>query len=260
MKKLADRVALVTGGGTGIGRAIALLFAEEGADVCVMGRRKEPLELVVAEIEQMGRRGIASPGDISSEEDVRRAVERAVEELGKLDVLVNNASIVGEVAPVEQLHRTQWDEALAINLTGSVLCCREAIPHLKRSGGGTIVNVSSNVGRRGFPNRAPYACSKWAMQGLTQTLALELGSSGVRVNGICPGPVLTERLKGAMSKMAKARGETPEAVQREWESQAPLGRFATEQECAKAALFFASEDSSGTTGQSLNVTAGALMS
>ena len=125
--------------------------------------------------------------------------------LGGLDVLVNNASIVGQVGPVEDLDLGSWNQALAVNLTGAMLCCREAIPHLRR-GGGTIVNISSNVGRRGFPNRAPYVCAKWALQGLTQTLALELAGSGVRVNAVCPGPVLTERLLGSMAQMAAARG------------------------------------------------------
>lgn len=258
--KLEGRVALITGGGTGIGRTIAITFAREGADIALAGRRSKPLEEVTAEVRAHGRKAIAIPCDISSEEEVEAMVERIAEELGGVDVLINNASVVGQVAPVEQLDMQEWDKALAINLTGAVLCARAGIKHLKESAGGAIVNVSSNIGRRGFPNRAPYVCSKWAMQGLTQTLALELGQYNVRVNAICPGPILTDRLKSAMDKMARTRGISVEEVHREWVADSPLGRFATVQECADAALYFASDDSSGSTGQSLNVTAGALMS
>lgn len=260
MGKLDGRVALVTGGGTGIGRAIALLFANEGADVCVIGRRERPLASTAAEIREIGNRVLYLPTDIASAEGIRFSVTKTVEQLGALDVLVNNASVVGQVGPVEDTDLDEWNKALAINLTGTMLCCRESIPFLRQSKAGAIVNVSSNVGRRGFPNRAPYVASKWAMQGLTQTLAHELGPDGIRVNAICPGPVMTERLEGSMRKMAEVRHVTADAVKAEWEAQAALGRFATSEECAKAALFFASGDSSGTTGQALNVTAGALIS
>ena len=137
--------------------------------------------------------------------------------------------------------------------------CREAVKVMIRQKSGNILNVSSNVGRRGFANRAPYVCSKWAMHGFSQTLALETAKDGIRVNTICPGPVLTDRLRGSMEKMAAARGITAAEVQQEWESQSPMGRFATTDECAKIALFLVSDDSSAMTGQALNVTAGMMM-
>ena len=258
MGKLAGKAALITGGGSGIGRGIALRFAREGAAMAICGRRQPQLDGVRAEIEAFGGRCVALPVDLGVEAAVERMVEAAATALGGLDVLVNNASVVGQVGPVEQLDLALWNQALAINLTGTVLCCREAIPHLKR-GGGTIVNISSNVGRRGFRNRASYVCSKWAMHGLTQTLALELAESGVRVNAVCPGPVLTERLLGSMERMATARGISSTDVQREWEAESPMGRFATIEECAQVALFLACEDSSAMTGQALNVTAGVIM-
>ena len=183
--KLAGRAALITGGGTGIGRGIALRFVREGAAVALCGRREGPLAGACAEIESAGGRCVVLQGDIGVEADVRRIVAGAAAALGGLDVLVNNASVVGQVGPVEELDLRRWNAALAVNLGGAMLCCREAIPHLKR-GGGTIVNISSNVGRRGFRNRAPYVCAKWALHGLTQTLALELAGSGVRVNAVCP--------------------------------------------------------------------------
>jgi NAD(P)-dependent dehydrogenase (short-subunit alcohol dehydrogenase family) len=258
MAKLQGKVALVTGGGTGIGRAIALLFAEEGADVAICGRRAAEIEAVAGEIRACGRRACAITGDIGNESDVRRIVSETARELTHLDILINNASIVGQVGPVEDLDLVQWNQALAINITGAMLCCREAIPHLKGAGG-TIVNISSNVGRRGFPNRAPYVCSKWALHGLTQTLALEVAQFGIRVNAVCPGPVATERLEGSMKKMAVARGVDVKQIQHEWEKESPMGRFATERECAMVTLFLACADSSAMTGQALNVTAGVVM-
>jgi NAD(P)-dependent dehydrogenase (short-subunit alcohol dehydrogenase family) len=256
--KLDSRVALITGGGTGIGRDIALLFAREGADVAVCGRRREPLQRVADEVRALGRRALAVAGDVGGEDDVRRIVEATAAELGGPHVLVNNASVVGQVGPVESLDLADWNAALAINITGVMLCCRETLRYMKRTGG-AIVNVSSNVGRRGFPNRAPYVCSKWALHGLTQTLALETARYGIRVNAICPGPVMTERLQGSMAKMAAARGISVEEVRREWEAESPMGRFATRGECAKVTLFLACEDSSAMTGQALNVTAGVIM-
>ena len=256
--KLAGKAALITGGGSGIGRGIALRFAAEGAAVALCGRREGPLAGVCAEIESAGGRCVVLQGDIGVEPNVQRIVAGAAATLGGLDVLVNNASVVGQVDPVEALDLGRWNAALAVNLTGAMLCCREAIPHLKR-GGGTIVNISSNVGRRGFRNRAPYVCAKWALHGLTQTLALELAGSGVRVNAVCPGPVLTERLLGSMAQMAAARGIGSEEVQREWEAESPMGRFATIEECAQVTLFLAGDDSSAMTGQALNVTAGVIM-
>ena len=256
--KLAGRAALITGGGSGIGRGIALRFAAEGAAIAICGRRVAPLADACTAIESAGGRCVVLQGDIGVEGDVRRIVGGAAAALGGLDVLVNNASVVGQVGPVEELDLGRWNEALAVNLSGAMLCCREAISHLKR-GGGAIVNISSNVGRRGFRNRAPYVCAKWALHGLTQTLALELAGSGVRVNAVCPGPVLTERLLGSMEEMAAARGLTSAEVQREWEAESPMGRFATIEECAQVTLFLACDDSSAMTGQALNVTAGVIM-
>jgi NAD(P)-dependent dehydrogenase (short-subunit alcohol dehydrogenase family) len=176
------------------------------------------------------------------------------------DILVNNASIVGQVAPVRELDLQEWNRCMAINLTGTMLMSGEALRPMIRQQSGNIINISSNVGKRGLKNRAPYVCSKWAVLGLTQTLALETAEFGIRVNAICPGPVLTERLRGAMEQMAEARGMTVEEIAKEWTSESPMKRFVTVEEVAKTALFLASGDSSSLTGQSLNVSAGAYMS
>lgn len=259
MKKLENRTALITGGGTGIGRAIAHEFAREGAKIVLCARRLAPLTSTVAELESQGTEAIAISIDQAIETDCIRAVQETVDSFGRLDILVNNASSVGQVGPVVGLEVQAWEETLRVNLTGLMVMCREAVKVMSRQRNGNILNVSSNVGRRGFANRAPYVCSKWAMHGLTQTLALETARDGIRVNTICPGPVMTDRLRGSMEKMAAARGITSEEVQREWEKESPMGRFATAEECAKVALFLVSDDSSAMTGQALNVTAGVVM-
>jgi NAD(P)-dependent dehydrogenase (short-subunit alcohol dehydrogenase family) len=259
MSSLKDKVALITGAGVGIGRDTALLFADEGADVAICGRRLEPIQKTAADIEAKGRRALAIQADQSIEDDVRRMVDETVAKLGRLDILMNNASIVGQVAPVAELDLAQWNEAMAINLTGVMLCCREALRYMIPQGEGVIVNVSSAAGRRGFANRSPYASSKWAMHGFNQTLALEVAEQGIRVNAFCPGPVMTERLRRAMEQMSEVRGITFDELVDEWHEKAPMKRFATTEECAQLALFLASDASSGMTGQAINVTAGALM-
>lgn len=259
MKKLADKVALITGGGTGIGRAIALKFATEGATVAICARRARTLADTLRELEAAGAAAKAIVMDQAIEADCIRTVRETVEAFGRLDILVNNAAAVGQVGPVASLEVAAWEDAMRTNLTGLMVMCREAVKAMTPRKSGCIVNVSSNVGRRGFAHRAPYVCGKWAMHGLTQTLALETAGDGIRVNTICPGPILTDRLIGAMAKMAAARGVTPEEVRREWEGQSPMGRFATVEECAAVALFLASADSSAMTGQALNVTAGMIM-
>lgn len=258
-QELKGKVALITGGGTGIGRAIALMLADHGADVAVCGRSAGPLEETVQLVQNRGRRGLAVLADIGNEQDVKNMMSRIVSELGGLDILINNASIVGQVGPVVETDLTQWEQCLRINLTGTMLCSREAIPHIAARGGGAIVNVSSNVGRRGYPNRAPYVCTKWAQIGLTQTLAHELAPHNIRVNAICPGPVMTARLERSMKEMSGKRGISTDDLHEEWANQSPMKRFATEEECAKVTLFLVTDASSAMTGQALNVTCGMMM-
>lgn len=256
MNKLEHKVALITGGGSGIGKEIACLFISEGAEVIICGRQEEKLKAAISELSPACKYYVA---DIGKENDIFSMFNWIQNTFHRLDVLVNNASVVGQVAPVEETDLSCWEDTLRINLTGTMLCCREAIKLMKRQGCGTIVNVSSNTGRRGFRNRAPYVCSKWAMHGLTQTIALETAEYGIRANCICPGPVMTKRLKDSIRQQAFTRGLTSEEIISEWTAESPMKRFVTIEECAKTALFLACEDSSGMTGQALNVTAGVIM-
>lgn len=258
-KKLQDQTAIITGGGTGIGRGIALEFARHGARIVVTGNVADDLVETVGLIKSAGGEAHYIVADHSREADGVRAVAETIDWYGQLDILINNAAVVGQVGPVSTLDVAQWDACFSVNLTGVMVMCRQAAQVMAPQGHGAIVNVSSNVARRGMANRAPYVCSKWALNGLGQTLALELAPHNIRVNTICPGPVLTARLERAIAQISEARNIAAEDVIAEWESESPMGRFVTVEECAKVVLFLVTDDSSAMTGQALNATAGALM-
>ena len=260
MGKLEGECALISGGGTGIGKEIALLFAVEGANIAICGRRMEKLQDTKKAVEALGRKCEAVSGDIGVEADVVRIVSHTVKCLGAVTILVNNASVVGQVAPLVETDLEEWNDAYRINITGTMLCMREALKYMIPARKGNIVNVSSITGRMGYKNRASYGSSKWAMNGLTQIAAKEVGELGIRVNAICPGPIMTERLEGSIVRQARARNMTAAELEKEWGEDCALKRLATAEECARVTLFLACDDSAGMTGQALNVTAGAFMS
>jgi NAD(P)-dependent dehydrogenase (short-subunit alcohol dehydrogenase family) len=171
---------------------------------------------------------------------------------------VNNAGINGNAQLVSEMPLDSWNRTIGTNLTGTMLVTRELTPFLIAARG-RIVNTASNVARRGLPYRADYVASKWALLGLTQTLALELASSGVRVNAVCPGPVEVDRIEQVMASHAQAEGRSIEEVRHAWESDSPMGRFIQPVEVANVIAFLASDESSAMTGQALNVTAGVIM-
>ncbi len=241
---LDGQVALVTGGGSGIGAAVARRFAAEGASVAVMGRRAEPLEQVATETG-----GLAVPGDVASEDDVARAVRVSVERFGGLDIVVNNAGS-GSVG---------WHETLAVNAVGPALVAEAAIPHLVERRG-AIVNVSSIAGLVAGSTGAEYAASKAALIQLTRTLAVRLGPDGVRANAVCPGWVRTPLADRAMGKLAESRGlESSDDGYRLAGSAIPLRRVAEPHEIAAACLFLASREASFVTGAVLVVDGGSTV-
>ncbi len=190
--QLEHRVALVTGGGEGIGRASAILMAREGAKVAVLGRTPEPLHQVVAEIEAAGGEAIVIQADISKADEMERAVEWIVERWGRLDVVFANAGVNGVWAPLDELEPEEWERTVSINLTGTFLTVKYAVPHLRKRGGSVIVTSSVN-GTRMFSNTGAtaYACTKAAQVAFAKMTALELAPSKVRVNVICPGAIDT---------------------------------------------------------------------
>jgi len=254
--RLKDRVAIITGGGTGIGRATALAFSSEGASVVVAARNLPNLEDVARQIESKGGKAMPVKTDVADEEQVRRMVERAIGEYGRIDILVNNSGIVGPIANVADLELEDWNQTMAINLTGAMLCSREVLKDMIPRQSGNIINMSSLNGKQGMVSRSAYVSSKWAMNGFTQTLSMEVGKYNIWVNAIAPGTVEGERARNALKEMARVRGLPVDEIARQQASRASLERFVTPEEVAWTAVFLASDESAGITGQVISVDAG----
>jgi NAD(P)-dependent dehydrogenase (short-subunit alcohol dehydrogenase family) len=241
---LSGKVAIVTGASSGIGRSTAALFAREGASVVLAGRRRAALDELVGEIRAQGGRATALAGDVTDEHFAEALVERATSEFGGVDVALNNAATLGDLAvPLTDLPRSQWEDTLATNLTSAFLGAKHQIPAMLKRSGGSLIFTSSFVGHTvGFPQMAPYAASKAALIGLTQALAAEYGARNVRVNALLPG--------GTDTPMTRTFADTPDAVASVKNLHA-LKRLADPEEIAKSALYLASDLSSFTTGTAL---------
>lgn len=250
MTRLAGKVALITGGGTGIGRACARTFVREGARVAVAGRRREPLAALVKEISAAKGEALAVECDVTNRAQVERAVRETVARFGGLHCLVNNA---GEllVGTVEETSEEGWARVIGTNLTGTFLVSRAALPELRRAGAGTIVNIASVLGLIGLKQRAAYTASKSGVVGLTRALALDHAAEGIRVNCICPALVETDMVRGLYEKQAD-----PQAAMRARLAMMPLGRLGKPEDVANMALFLASEESSWLTGAALPLDGG----
>jgi len=194
--------------------------------------------------------------DVRREGDVRRVVARTLARFGKLDILVNNAAVRGATAPAINLSRRQWHEVIETNLTGPFLCARECLKVMMSRREGVIINISSIAGRIAYPLRAAYAASKWGLIGLTKTLAHEAGSSGVRVNAICPGPVEGEAMEEVISQRARATRTSIEAVRKQFLRPVALGRMVTAQDVSRMVVFLCSDAARNITGQVIGVDAG----
>lgn len=254
MDALVDKVAIVTGASSGIGRATALLFAREGAEVVVTGRREAELDGVVKEIEADGGRAAAVVGDVKDEALAERLVDVAVARFGGLDIAFNNAGVTGEVGPVTHLTVPGWHDAIDTNLTSAFLGAKYQVPAMIDRGGGSIIFTSTFVGYTvGMPGAAAYAASKAGLIGLTQALAVELGTKNVRVNTIVPGGTDTP------SNVANAPGAPPELLTFMRGLHA-LKRMARPEEMARSVLYLASDDSSFVTGTALLVDGGLSIS
>ncbi len=254
---LTEQVAIVTGGGRGIGRAIARRFAAEGASVVIAARTAAQLERTAGEIESAGGRAAWIAGDVSREEDTKRIVEAARSKFGGVDILVNNAGIYGPVKPIEEITAGEWDSVIAVQLRGAFLMTRIALPEMYARGGGAIVNISSVAARSAFPWGAAYATSKAGLLGLTRTAAAEGAQRGVRANALLPGPVpeteMSMQLGLALSERA---GVPPDVMFKDFLKGILQGRPQTADEVAAAALFLVSDQASAITGQALSVDGG----
>jgi len=254
--KLEGRAAIVTGGGHGIGRAIALRFAAEGCAVAIAGTNRERLEATAQELRGQGARVQVSVTDVGDEAAVERMVAAAVAEFGRLDILVNNAGITGPTAAAVDIARAEWDRTLEINLTGALLCAKHALPHMIRAKSGRIINITSVAGFIGYPLRAAYAASKWGMIGLNRTLALEAGPHGITVNAIAPGSTRGERMSRVIQARAQALGKSDAEIEREYLDPTALKRMVAEEDVAATALFLASDEAASITGDTIAVSGG----
>jgi NAD(P)-dependent dehydrogenase (short-subunit alcohol dehydrogenase family) len=254
---LKDRVVVITGGGRGIGRAIARRFADQGAAVVVAARTKPEVEGVAAEIQTAGGNALAVVADVSREQDCEKIVRAARERFGAIHILVNNGGIYGPVEPVEKVTPSEWDEVVAVNLRGPFLLSRLVLPEMYQRGSGAILNVASVAAKAAFPLNSPYAASKAGLLGLTRTLAAEAARKGVRVNALSPGPVpetkMSQDLGRRLADYLRADSEKLFSQMLEGILQ---GRPQTAEEIAAAALFLVSDEASAITGQTLNVDGG----
>lgn len=256
---LQGKVAIITGGGRGIGRAIARRFAAEGAAVLVAARTESEVRAVAAEIEQSGGRAAYVTGDVSRETDCAHMVSVAENRLGGVDLLVNNAGDYGPVKPVEEIATEEWDRVIAAHLRGAFLLTRLVLPGMYARGAGVILNISSLSAKSAFPWSAPYAAAKAGMLALTRVTAAESARRGIRVNAICPGPVTETKMSKELGMAIGARlGVTPEAETAQFLETILQGRAQTADEIAAAAAFLASDQASAITGQSLNVDGGSV--
>ena len=250
MTRLAGKIALITGGGTGIGKAIALAFAREGARVVVAARRVEKLQEVVNEVKAAGGEGLAIACDVAKSEDAERAVAETVQEFGGLHVLVNNAGAL-QASTVEGVSEEEWDRLMSVNLKGPYLMSRAALPEFRKAGGGVIVNVGSVLGLVAMKNRAAYCASKGGVTMLTKAMALDHAHEKIRVNCICPSIVETELVKGLFDETPEGRALRAARIET-----IPLGRVGRTEDVAEMAVFLASEESSWLTGAAIPLDGG----
>ncbi len=257
--RLEGKRAFVTGGGRGIGRAIALKFAEAGADVAVAARTRAEIDAVAKEIEEKGRRSLAIPCDVGDSQGVEDALERASRELGGVDVLVANAGALVH-APLGETTDALWDEMMRVNLNGAFYTFRAAIGGMTERGWGRLIAISSVSGKIGGPNRSAYHAAKHGVLGLVRSVALEAASAGVTVNAICPGFVDTGMVATFREGLAAQMegGESAEAVMNRYRDDIPMGRFLAPEEIAAMALYLASEEAAGITGQAYTISCGAI--
>ncbi len=256
---VAGARVVITGGNQGLGRAIALAFAEAGADVAVAARRIESLEETAAEVRALGRRCLTVACDVMDEGMVESMAETILREFGQVDVVVANAGIAGPTKPLHEISAAEWRECIATDLDGVFLTFRRFIPGMLERRHGSLIAISSMTGKRPLEARTPYAAAKMGVIGLIRSLAVEVGPYGVRANSVAPGAVNGPRIERVIDGQVAARGISAEQARAELTGGSALRRMVDADEVAAACVFLASDAASGISGEDLNVSAGMVM-
>jgi len=252
---LRNKIVIVTGGNRGIGRAISLAFAQEGAKVIIAARNETKAREVMDDIKKQGSECLFVRTDVSQSEEVDNLVKATLDEFKRIDILVSNAGIIS-IAPVVNLQEKEWDEIMEVNAKGVFLCCRAVAKQMIKQKSGKIINVSSRLGKVGVPRYAHYCASKAAVMVFSQTLALELAPYGINVNSVAPGVIETDMQRWEWEWDRKVRGMSLEELKDEALATIPLRRMGTPEDVARVVVFLASTDADYLTGQSINVTGG----
>jgi acetoin reductase-like protein len=255
---LEGKSVIVTGAGQGIGRAIALRLAQDGADLLVAEMNMDTAESVAAEINGMGRRGVGLVVNVTSTDDRARMVETALREFGKIDVMVNNAG-VQRVKTYREITEQDWDLLMDVNAKATFFCCQAVLPEMVKRKSGKIINLASQAGKLGAPFLVPYAASKAAVISLTRSLALAVASDGINVNCVCPGFMDTKMWDYIDSVLAPIEGLPTGGAFQKRVAQIPLGRAGTPEDVANVVSFLASSDSDYMTAQAINITGGYMI-
>jgi 3-oxoacyl-[acyl-carrier protein] reductase len=258
-RPLLGQVAIVTGAAKGLGASICELFAQQGAHLTLVGRDAAALHAHAAALDAANgdRESLVAPCSVVDEQAVGRMVDDTLERFGRIDILVNSAGGTGPIeTPAQEVPLDEFRQVLELNVLGTFLPCKIVIPHMIRQGSGRIVNIAGTSGLRGYRNRVGYSSSKWAVRGMTRTLALELGPYGITVNTVCPNVTNGDRMERIVREKARKLGVTQEEVYADFAGQTPLGRFIDEIDIASAVSFLVSEGARNITGQDLVVDAG----
>jgi len=258
-RKLENKVVLITGGAKGMGGTISELFAHEGATLALAARSVSDLDQEIARIRE-GKSDITAISietDVTDEASAMQMAERVVQEFGRIDVLVNTAGVIGPIErPTQEVTAEEWDHVLDVNSKGTFLACKAVLPHMIAARQGKIVNIAGTSGLRGYKNRVSYSASKWAVRGITRTIAVEAGIHNINCNCVAPGPIFGDRMDKIIRGKAETKGLTYEQVFQDYLSEQALKRFTSAVDIAYACLYLASDESRQVTGQCLTVDGG----